>query len=76
MKIRVTPIEPGLCSVHLSPSWIEWLLGRREHDDLVSGWGEQWSWESTGKAVTGRVMDAVRQAVYDGQRARLETETR
>lgn len=54
MKIRVTPIEPGLCSVHLAPSWLEWLLGRREHDDLVSGWGEQWGASNGSGSRRGR----------------------
>lgn len=79
MKIRVTYFEPGLCSVHLQPNWFERLLGRDEHDDLVSGSGLQWVWEATGRAVTGDALGlvdcAVTRAAAEERMRRIRRET-
>lgn len=66
MRIRVAFCDAKLtlASVHMSPSWIEWMSGKPERDDIaVMATAGAWHWDSTGRLITDkRVVDALERA--------------
>lgn len=57
MTIRIRRYNPTLATVHITASWLDRLIGRRDLDSVAERRGGEWYWGCPERRAEGRVAE-------------------